>query len=108
MDLNSIERIEEYSALPAERYVGGRGLGDFFHLGLDEGDEEEEEEEEENAETEGRGRGGGSAGGGADSAVAMLQTESFRAAHPEWPKYGNVEFKNISLRYMSCVNPVLR
>ena len=111
MDLNSIERLQEYSNLPAEK---GFDAGDTDDVG-----ECEESDASENSRT--------------IQLVNMLKPQLHRdslqtldsSQHPlmaprlpdtsrvaslegTWPREGRVEFRNIFLKYSSCATPVLR
>lgn len=116
MDLNSIERIQEYSTLPAEK-----GLEDTDLCGGDDGDQGLELGRLLSGQ---RAAGADSEGGldssqhplmaqaqeaGSDKSVSTAVSSSDGASlRDKWPNAGRVEFRNIVLKYHSCATPVLR
>jgi hypothetical protein len=127
MDLNSIERLQEYSSLPAEKGVtseDGAEDGDRVQEGDGEssGGKHTEGAVELTAYPKSAARGSfRSALEGSDDDSAMSSLDS--SQHPlmdvqstlhgssgdgSWPSEGRVEFKNIFLKYNSCATPVLR
>lgn len=116
MDLNSIERIQEYSSLTPEK-----GLSTDLDSTLQPGDEEEPYIE---MPVLGKSRATASTGAGEDrdsmdasSHPLMLSGSTTSSAlhsagsigiSAAWPSLGRVEFRNISLKYNSCATPVLR
>lgn len=131
MDLNSIERLQEYSDLPTEKALGGahrnyqshgasrggsawRNLYNSVFGSADDGDNEESRDES------------GADGGMDASSHPLMHTASGTNtpalddtlhSHPAvvssttsaaWPSEGCVEFRNITLQYNSNANPVLR
>lgn len=135
MDLNSIERIQEYSGLTPEK-----GLS-VDHSSSDScGDSDTKEEDEEKciempvlgssrARMVGAGSGAINSVGREESlegdcmdasshplilSGTSTSTRTISTVHAlqppgaAWPSLGRVEFRNISLKYNSCATPVLR
>jgi hypothetical protein len=111
MDLNSIERIQEYSNLPTEKGLENEDLCDSrdANYGHSAGGNNTEERGVEMSRM--------------DSSQHPLMAQqqavgtkgiiSVGSGHPAeaggaWPNEGRVEFRNIFLKYTSCATPVLR
>ena len=102
MDLNSIERIQEYSSLPCEKGV----------------DVDKTLVDDANDETSSSGIELGSLDTSHHPLIASPQPPSAHHTvnnnnfdnknHHSWPSAGCVEFKNIFLQYQSTKTPVLR
>jgi hypothetical protein len=118
MDLNSIERLQEYSTLPAEKGVTGEN--EEAVGGADTGSHPAGSVEltSMRRSTTGAFRSAleGSDGDSSDSSLDSSQhplMDVQSALHGSggdgsWPSEGRVEFKNIFLKYNSCATPVLR
>lgn len=114
MDLNSIERIQEYSSLPAEKGVTSDLLmGDDDDNTGHSGTEAGVEMTPIKAQQEGQNLDSShhplmalqlAVGTRHDSSNGGIGNMS----GARWPNEGRVEFRNIFLKYSSCATPVLR
>jgi hypothetical protein len=111
MDLNSIERIQEYSSLPTEKGLENEDLCDSrdANNGHSAGGNNTEERGVEMSRMD----------SSQHPLMALQQAVgtkgiiSVGSGHPAdidgaWPNEGRVEFRNIVLKYTSCATPVLR
>jgi hypothetical protein len=122
MDLNSIERLQEYSTLPAEKGVAGEGGALEDQSGRSDSADYPAGSVELTTYPKSGARGGFRSaleGTDNDSSGSSLDSSQHPLMHVQsalhgtggdgnWPSEGRVEFKNIFLKYNSCATPVLR
>jgi hypothetical protein len=118
MDLNSIERIQEYSNLPTEKGLENEDLCDSrdANYGHSAGGNNNEERGVEMSRLAGSDRLMDSSQHplmALQQAVGTKGIISVGSGRPTdvdgaWPNEGRVEFRNIVLKYTSCATPVLR
>ena len=128
MDLNSIERLQEYSDLPTEKGLArsdsnnnsGSLLSTLYTLllgGVEDSKGNDEADSETNLDTSSHPLMHEASPHSANSAVRgnilhphddILGSTALSTPVGAWPTEGCVEFKNITLQYNSNANPVLR